>query len=170
MRLPHIRSRNGAPTSGSQKDATGKPNLAADGKIHAVPLVLIAVLLLGGLASGVESPIGGARFFPVEYPGAKPSSCVLCRKAAAPPTIDGRLDDPAWTNALVVRDFYLLGGGRLVRATVKTEARFLYAAAHLYVGVTCYDSRAQQLPVPARSTVRDKGVKWGNSVELFLGP
>lgn len=131
-------------------------------------LVLSVVAILCGRALAAQRVVNDVTFFPVTYAKAKPSSCVLCPKTDTPPEIDGKLDDPAWKNALVVRDFYLLGGGRKVRATVKTEARLTYDDRNVYIAAKCFDKRAAELAMPPKIPVRDKGLKWGNSIELFL--
>jgi uncharacterized protein DUF5916/cellulose/xylan binding protein with CBM9 domain len=55
-------------------------------------------------------------------------------------TIDGRLDEPAWSAAPPVTTFYQVQPREGPPATQRTEIRFLYDADALYVGARMYDS------------------------------
>lgn len=60
----------------------------------------------------------------------------LVRRAAAPPRLDGALDDAAWTNAAPVE---LLGSFDGRATQVKTTARLAYDDTHLYVAFDAED-------------------------------
>ena len=72
-------------------------------------------------------------------------------KAATPPVIDGKVDDAEWQAAPAVGDFVQFEPRRGDRATVRTEARVLYDAAHLYVAFRVWDPE----PLTAQLTQRD---------------
>jgi Domain of unknown function (DUF5916) len=55
-------------------------------------------------------------------------------------TLDGRLDEPAWTRALPAGDFIQQDPDNGTPATEQTEVRILYNHESLYMGVTCFDS------------------------------
>jgi Domain of unknown function (DUF5916)/Carbohydrate family 9 binding domain-like len=65
------------------------------------------------------------------------------RVTSAVPAIDGRLDDPAWSEAEVATDFVQTRPAPGSLASVRTEARILYDEHALYVGVRAFD------PTPA---------------------
>jgi hypothetical protein len=90
-----------------------------------------------GLACGAGS-IGAVQ---VEA-GGPPASRDIAVQAAATAdavTIDGRLDDEAWRQAPVWRDFSQRAPDEGAPATERTELRLLYDTHALYVGARLYD-------------------------------
>ena len=61
--------------------------------------------------------------------------------------IDGRLDEPAWSEAQPATDFTQWQPDSGQPSTERTEVRFLYDSSHLYVGAICYDSEPDRLIV-----------------------
>ena len=59
--------------------------------------------------------------------------------------IDGVLDDEAWRDAPVARDFVQLRPDEGRPATERTEVRLLYGPTALYVGVYAYDSQPDSI-------------------------
>ncbi|ODS57339.1 MAG: hypothetical protein ABS36_05465 [Acidobacteria bacterium SCN 69-37] len=55
-------------------------------------------------------------------------------------TLDGRLDEPFWANALPATDFIQQDPRNGEPATEPTEVRIVYTADALYFGVICFDS------------------------------
>jgi len=84
-----------------------------------------------------------------------------CVKAAAPITVDGRLDEPAWSRTEVFRDFRLTNGE--VRPTYPTEFRACWDSKYLYLAFVCTDPR-----IVAKHTTRDATVYEDDCVEAFL--
>ncbi|GAH69887.1 unnamed protein product, partial [marine sediment metagenome] len=88
-------------------------------------------------------------------------------RAGESPTLDGRLDETAWENAVLMKDFcrtqYPRYKGLPAYAAHKTEARVLYHDKGLYVGV-----RAFQDP----KTITESGSEgWqggGNEVQVAI--
>jgi len=76
-------------------------------------------------------------------------------RVAAPPTIDGRLDDPAWLDAPVATRFHQKIPDEGAPAREETEVRFLYDEEALYVGARMYsdDPAGIQAPVSRRDQV-----------------
>ena len=68
----------------------------------------------------------------------QPPSAVAVR-AARPPVIDGRDDDPVWRDAPAITQFLEFSPTEGKAARFPTEARVAYDAAHLYVFVRCFD-------------------------------
>gem|GEM_PF-2893268 len=77
-------------------------------------------------------------------------------RAARPPVIDGRLDDPVWRDAVVLKDFTVSQGvndhGLPERAENETQAMVLFDDAGLYVGV-----RAWQDPKTIYTRIKENG-------------
>ena len=77
-------------------------------------------------------------------------------RAAAAPAIDGHLDDPAWADAVVLKDFtvsqWFNDAGLPRPAADKTEAMVLYDAKGIYVAV-----RAFQDPKTIYTTIKANG-------------
>ncbi|NMA41026.1 MAG: hypothetical protein GX937_12720 [Lentisphaerae bacterium] len=87
-------------------------------------------------------------------------------RTATPPEIDGRLNDACWEEAAVADDFVLFGGRGY--ATVKTEARVLWDANNLYIGMRCFD--ANPVLMKTEAVERDGRVCGDDCVEIFLIP
>jgi hypothetical protein len=69
---------------------------------------------------------------------------VTAARADRPPTIDGRLDDPAWALARAVTDFRQTDPDEGAAVSESTEVRVLYDGAAVYVGARLFDR------IPAR--------------------
>lgn len=74
-------------------------------------------------------------------------------RTMAPPTIDGRLDDPAWRGAPVDNRFTQNFPNEAQRPSQRTELRVLYDDAALYIAVRCWDDHP--LGIIERLTRRD---------------
>jgi hypothetical protein len=74
----------------------------------------------------------------------------------APPVVDGRLDDPAWTLAPASRAFTMKLPREGGPAAEDTTVRVLYDDAAVYIGVACVQRAA---PIVARLTRRDRLVE-----------
>jgi len=110
-------------------------------------------------------------------PAAAEQKLLCAVRAAAPPILDGVLDEPCWQRAEVLDDFlYLLGPG-----PGRTTVRCAYDEQHLYVATECFVDGAAALPAgvaaiqagPAynqgwRQTWDGFQNRW--SIELFLDP
>ena len=55
-------------------------------------------------------------------------------------TLDGRLDEPFWSNAVPAADFIQIDPTNGGPATERTEVRLVFSRESLYLGVTCFDS------------------------------
>ena len=61
----------------------------------------------------------------------------FCRRAEAPPVIDGTLDDPCWTTAYPMTDFGFLRFGDQKGPAPLTTVRAVYDDEHLYLAFDC---------------------------------
>ena len=112
------------------------------------------------LALGLAALVGvGQDDFPIfVYP---------CSEAAAPPNIDGALEDACWTDAPMVSEFTLYD--KPVAVEVQTAFRVTYDSDFLYFGVLCADPLTDK--VPRTRTARDNHqVFSGEAVEFFVDP
>lgn len=99
--------------------------------------VVVAVLALVLIAERpVESQDRASR---VERPAERSHPAVAAERiVGAPPTIDGRLDEPAWRTAPVATNFTQQRPSPGAPATERTEVRVLYDNHALYVGMRMY--------------------------------
>ncbi len=98
--------------------------------------------LTGALAAAAAAPClaqdGGAS----GDPGAKRVELV---RAAAPPEIDGRLDDAVWNEAAVVDDLHQVNPVEYAEPFERTEILLLYDDENLYVGARLYDTDPERI-------------------------
>jgi len=86
-----------------------------------------------------------------------------------PPIIDGRLDDPAWRDAVVIDNFQQISPIEGGVPSERTELRVTYDADNLYVGVYCYDS-AGAAGVLAKQRARDGDVAGDDVFTITIDP
>lgn len=86
-----------------------------------------------------------------------------CRRATGPIKLDGRADEPAWTNAVIIATFVAYWTNR--PALTKTKSRLLWDDQYLYF-------HAEMEDADLLATVRKKnGRTWDDDVfELFFRP
>lgn len=121
--------------------------------------LLIAALQVSLLA-GCLSPDGRSAPGSAEAP-----QRYVCRRAARPVVVDGRLDDAAWSRAPWTRDFAdIEGAGRPVPA-LKTRAKMLWDSDYLYIG-----AMLEEPHVWATLTEHDEIVFYDNDFEVFIDP
>jgi hypothetical protein len=70
------------------------------------------------------------------------------RRTSAPPRIDGRLDDEAWSHAVPLRSFVQNFPEENTAPTEATEVRVLYDDHALYVAIRCDDREAARIVAP----------------------
>ena len=71
--------------------------------------------------------------------GRRTVTAVRLREGASV-TLDGRLDEPFWSNAVPAADFIQIDPTNGGPATEPTEVRIVFSRESLYLGVTCFDS------------------------------
>jgi Carbohydrate family 9 binding domain-like/Domain of unknown function (DUF5916) len=101
-------------------------------------------------ASSSQPAVKGAVVLPPEK--AKP---VTVPKFEKPPVIDGKLDDPVWQNAAVLKDFYQIDPGDNIAPSKPTEVLIGYDPKFLYVAFRAFDE-----PDKIRSTVAKRDNIW----------
>ena len=96
---------------------------------------------------------------------AEKAAAVRITKFEKPPTIDGKLDDPIWQSAAVLKDFYQTDPGYNTAASFPTETMIGYDARFLYIGFRAHDE-----PGKVRATVakRDSFLGSDDSIRILL--
>jgi hypothetical protein len=91
----------------------------------------------------------------------------VCGRAAAPPTIDGNLNEPAWRNATMLAPFVLVATHGL--PTQATTCRVMRDATRIYIGFDCSEAKMPSLSMA--TTERDDARAWmDDCVHVFLAP
>ena len=89
----------------------------------------------------------------------------VCRRAAAPIQVDGRLADAAWRDASWTEDFVDIEGSRKPQPRFRTRAKMLWDDDFLYVA-----AELQEPHVVATLTERNSIVFHDNDFEIFIDP
>ncbi len=85
-------------------------------------------------------------------------------KFAAPPTIDGKLDDEAWKSAQILKDFYQTAPGDNVAPSKLTEVMLGYDEKNFYIAFRCFDEKDK-----IRATVAKRDNVFGeDNVRVWL--
>src|SRR5215207_11338451 len=83
-----------------------------------------------------------------------------------PIKVDGRLDEPSWSQATPATDFRQQEPNEGQPATEQTEVRLLFDDKNLYVGVHAFDSEPSRINF--RELVRDASFSNDDKVEILL--
>ena len=89
-------------------------------------------------------------------------------RAAAPPVIDGVLDDPAWADAVVISDLHQVEPEEFAEPSERTEFLLLYDQDAMYFGVRAFDSSPDE--IIARVLRQGEGLRGEDRVRILLGP
>jgi hypothetical protein len=81
------------------------------------------------------------------------------------PTIDGRLDDEAWTNAAKVDELFQREPDPGQPVSEKTIFYVCYDASHLYVGIKCFDDPKK---ITAKEMARDVSLGNDDRIQVIL--
>lgn len=82
------------------------------------------------------------------------------------PTLDGRIDDEAWTKAAVYDQFVQQEPNAGEPATERTEVRILQGDRAIYVGIVCFDTNPEGIIATAMK--RDADLNQTDSVQLLF--
>src|SRR5215217_5320424 len=91
---------------------------------------------------------------------------IRIRRITEPIKIDGRLDEPAWTETAIAADFRQQEPNEGTPASEKTEVRVLFDEKNLYVGIHAFDSEPAR--INSRELVRDASFSNDDKVEILL--
>lgn len=96
----------------------------------------------------------------------KPGKSLHIRKAKAPIVLDGKLDEAAWQEADVAKDWFMNYPVDTVLAPFQTEARVTFDDQFFYVSFVCYDDNTPDL---INSLRRDFEYPLNDNVGVNLG-
>lgn len=136
----------------------GFRTLRASGVNRCVPHVALVVVATFAHVARAQDVGGRAPVRPA----------VTAVRAATPPVIDGRDDDPAWRTAPVTRNFDVYTPHEGGAPAFPTEARIVYDDQTLYVLVRAYDPKPSA--IERRLARRDTQDATADQVHLFLDP
>ncbi len=117
------------------------------------------LLLIVGAASAVPPvriPEPKTPFAPFEY---------VCRRAAGPVDVDGRLDETTWADADWTEVFGDIEGASKPAPRFRTRVQMLWDDAYLYIG-----AYLEEPHVWATLTARDSIIFQDNDFEVFVDP
>ncbi|MBS1976726.1 MAG: carbohydrate binding family 9 domain-containing protein [Bacteroidetes bacterium] len=97
----------------------------------------------------------------------QPGTQLHIKRAKTPITIDGKLDEPDWTEADVAGNWFLNYPVDTARAPFQTEARLTFNDHFLYVSLICQDDSTRDL---INSLRRDFDYERNDNVGITLGP
>jgi hypothetical protein len=100
---------------------------------------------LGVWAASVAA--AAAQAVPIDHDAIRATRIVTAVRVVETITVDGRLDEPAWEEAIPATDFIQKFPNNGAPSTERTEVRFLYDDTNLYVGVICFDSELEKLVI-----------------------
>jgi len=101
---------------------------------------------------------------PAIFHGRSGQTNVRIPKVVAEPAIDGRLDDPAWSQAAILTGFLQYSPVGRQPADDSTEVRVIYADHAIYFGIRAFETHG---PVAATLADRDR-ISSNDHVELYL--
>ena len=102
-------------------------------------------VLIGFLCSATALPAYAQGLTDAEFETIRQSRIVTAIRITEAITLDGRLEEPVWRQALPATDFFQKLPNNGAPASDRTEVRFAYDEDNLYVGVTCFDSAPERL-------------------------
>ena len=91
----------------------------------------------------------------------------VAARVATAPVMDGKLDDPVWSNAQEVTGFTLLSDSK-ISPRVATHARAVTDGKDLYLGFRCAEPRVAE--IETRIQPRDSDVWTQESIEMMIDP
>ena len=118
--------------------------------------------LAAALAMAAALSTASASAPPAQAPAGDGLPVYVCRRVDRDLALDGRLSDPLWSKAAVVR---LVRADTGAPAERRTEVRLLYSATTLYIGFDCQDDF-----VWGTRTSPDSDIYAEECVEAFLNP
>lgn len=90
------------------------------------------------------------------------------KKASSAVNIDGELNEPAWMEASVAENFFMVLPMDTSHARVKTEVRMTYDAKNIYIIAVCYLTK--QAPYMVESLRRDFAFGKNDNFIFFIDP
>ena len=103
--------------------------------VHPQVSAVLATLVIVATGPSVQ-----AQQTPAQETGGRRTMAAMRLAEGESITLDGRLDEPAWTRAVPAADFVQIDPANGTPPTELTEVRIAFDRDAFYMGVTCYDS------------------------------
>jgi hypothetical protein len=97
----------------------------------------------------------------------KPGTGLAIAKSNTPIVLDGKLDEPMWTNAAVATNFYMNFPVDSLPPIFQSEARMTFDDHFLYVSFVCYDDNKPDI---VQSLRRDIDWEQNDNIGIYLDP
>ncbi len=123
--------------------------------------------LLGALLVATGADAQGARELEPSPALVRTVGYIDTLRAVSPPTVDGSLDEEAWRQAPVFRDFRQTLPEPGAAPSQRTEVRVLHDDAYLYFGIICFDTEPGAID---RRLGRRDAPPTSDMVTVFLSP
>src|SRR5512137_1551011 len=123
---------------------------------HLVAAGLLAAAVTAPAIPPVRIPEPKTPFAPFDY---------VCRRAAGPVNVDGRLDEATWADADWTEVFGDIEGPAKPTPRFRTRVQMLWDDAYLYIG-----AYLEEPHVWATLTARDSVIFQDNDFEVFIDP
>jgi hypothetical protein len=124
--------------------------------VYLIALLFIAAIFWPIFNSEAQEQSGASTMFP---------SATVTR-AQSPISIDGTLDESAWTNAPSIGEIRQREPNPGSMASEPTEVKLLYDDKNFYIGVICYDSEPER--IIATQMARDADLSVDDKVEIVI--
>ena len=122
--------------------------------------VVLAPLLFGLAVAVAAPPEPKPELAPFPHPKG-----YVCRRVAAPPAIDGKLDDPVWAAAAWTEAFVDIEGDKKPKPRFRTRAKMLWDDEALYIA-----AELEEPHVWGTLTKHDSVIFHDPDFEVFLDP
>ena len=125
-------------------------------KLISAGILLISAAAAAAVLPRVAIPRPKTAFAPLEY---------VCRRAAGPVTVDGRLDESAWADAEWTEVFGDIEGPSKPAPRYRTRVQMLWDDTYFYIG-----AYLEEPHLWATLTERDSIIFQDNDFEVFIDP
>ena len=123
-------------------------------------------LITAARQNSLSDPTQQQKTAPLQSSGDNAAHHIRILPVTDPIKIDGRLDEPAWSQAEAASDFRQESPTEGAPASEKTEVRVLYDSKNVYIGIRAFDSEPTR--INARDLVRDSRFDTDDRVEIIL--
>ncbi|MHC4873960.1 MAG: glycoside hydrolase family 20 zincin-like fold domain-containing protein, partial [Planctomycetota bacterium] len=142
-------------------------------KIRTIPNNAILITFIIGLTAGLNFKLQAieitAKSFSkinIQKRESIKNNEVIITPTDNPPVIDGKLEDPAWDKAAVIKGFFKAGTVKLTAGEKQTLSWICYNDKNIYFAFACLDQN-----IKSGKFNRDSKSIWQNDcIEIFLSP
>ena len=149
-------------------NARKKPR-AAEGKAWPPRRFISGCLIVAGVTGCLPALPGLAQdASPRIAASAAEGKVLLLLRTGTPPTLDGRLDDAAWSGATTTQDMHQYEPVDHGEPSEPTTVYLAYDDENLYVAARMWDSEPDR--IVALQMVQNRNLRWDDSLAIYLDP